>query len=125
MKTLEVRPAKTMLNVMLASLRSLPTNEPGEGGAALTRKWPVQEDITAQLVATAPGMPRCARLHVSFGKLRHPIGVWAARFWEADVPTGEEPVEWLLPSRWRLANARDALQLLSATHGLVSACEEC
>lgn len=125
MKTPEDRPAKTMLNVMLASLRSLPTRDPGEGGAALTRKWPAQADIVAHLVATETDEPRATRLRVSYGSLGHAMGVWAARFWEDNAPEGKAPVEWVLISRRALTSIRDAMQLLSATHGLVSACEEC
>lgn len=120
MNALLERPSKMAMNALQASIRSLPTAEAGEGGAAIARKWAAQAVIIAQLATDDGATQRTARLLVSYGTLARLFGPWAVRLWEVDAPDGVSPVEWIVATRRSISDVEDALHVLENTHGLVS-----
>lgn len=121
MNATETTCLKTAMSILQASISNMPNDDPGEAGAAITRKWSATAGFVAQLAAADSGNVRTARFYVSYGPIASIMkGIWAARFWEVDAPEGEEAVEWVLGSSKPLNDAEDALQLISRTHGLIS-----
>jgi hypothetical protein len=85
------------------------------------RRWSAAAGSVATLAVTNNATERRARLHISFGSLSDADGPWAARFWETLAPSGVEPIEWLLISDSPIRCTEDALHLLLADPGLVTA----